>query len=263
MTDRMRLGMHLRELWAHKVGLALALALATLVAVRTLYGIELFPPGLERNPIQLASASTEVIVDTPRSAVTDLREDTYSFAELTNRALLLGNVLASLPVRTYIARRSKLAPEEIQVSAPLTPEQPRAVASSAYQPKTSDILDSPDEYRLSIHANPTVPVLNIYSEAPDGKSAARLANAAVDGLGDYLRALAREHGTPGDEQVRLNQLGRASGGVVNPGAGLQLAVLAFTVIFAGSCALVLFVARVRRGWVSTAGFEGQPGRGVG
>lgn len=243
----------MRELWAQKIGLAIAVAIALIAAIRALFGIGLFPPHLEANSQSLASASTQVVVDTPRSSVVDLREDTYSFTALTNRALLLGNVMASLPVREYIARRAGVPASLIRVQAPLTPDQPRVVTDGAHQPKTSDILRSPEEYRLNVQANPTVPVLNIYAEAPDGAAAGRLANASVDGLRDYLRALAAEHDTPVAKQVALVQLGRASGGTIDPGAGIELAALVFIFVFAIAAAAVLFIARVRRGWAATDG----------
>jgi hypothetical protein len=258
VDSAVQLGMHMRELWGQKAGFAIALAIATLAATRVLFGFSLLPPKLERNSQGLASASTQVVIDTPRSSIIDLREDTYSFTGLTNRSLLLGNVMASLPVREYIARRAGVPAAAIRVSAPLTPEQPRVVADGAHQPKTSDILRSPDEYRLSVQANPTVPVLDIYAEAPDGPAAGRLANAAVEGLHDYLGALARRHGTPLGKQVRLVQLGRASGATIDSGAGITLAALVFTFVFTIASAAVLFIARVRRGWATSEGPSPSP-----
>ena len=248
-----QLGMHMRELWGQKAGLAIAVTLALVAALRVLYSIGIVPPRLEHNSQGVASASTQLVIDTPRSSVIDLRSDTYSFTGLTNRALLLGNVMASLPVREYIARRAGVPATAILISAPLTPEQPRVVADGAHQPKTSDILRSPDEYRLSVQANPTVPVLDIYAEAPDGAAAGKLANASVEGLRDYLSALASEHDTPRAKQVKLVQLGRASGGTIDSGAGLKLAVLVFIFVFAIASAAVLFIARVRRGWSASEG----------
>jgi hypothetical protein len=252
--------MHLRELWGQKIGLALALAVALLAASRVLFHIGFLPPRIEAKPQGLASASTQLIVDTPRSSAIDLREDTYSFTGLTNRALLLGNVMASLPVREYIARRAGVPAQQIRVSAPLTPEQPRVVTDGAHQPKTSDILRSPNEYRVSVQANPTVPVLDVFAEAPDGGAAAKLANASVDGLRDYLAALASAHGTPVSRQVNLVQLGRAHGGTINPGAGIVLAALVFFLVFGLASAAVLFVSRVRRGWDASEP-AGAPGVG--
>jgi hypothetical protein len=253
--------MHMRELWGQKIGLSIALAIALIAATRVLFSIGLFPPSLESSSMGLASASTQAIVDTPRSSVIDLRADTYSFTGLTNRALLLGNVMASLPVREYIARRAGVPASLIRVQAPLTPEQPRVVTDGAHQPKTSDLLRSPEEYRINVQANPTVPVLDIYAEAPNGSSAAKLANASVEGLRDYLGALASQHGTPLARQVQVVQLGRASGGTIDSGAGIRLAILVFVFVFALAAAAVLFVGRVRRGWSAPEGHGAPLGAG--
>jgi hypothetical protein len=254
----MRLGMHMRDLWGHKVGLAIALVVAMLATTRVLYEVSLVPPRIERDSLTIASASTHVIVDTPRSTIIDLRQSTYDLTELTNRALLAGNVMASPAVLGYISKHSGVPTGAIRVSAPLTPEQPRAIADITHQPKTSDILKSPDEYRLSVRANPTVPVLDIYSEAPEEDAARRLADASVTGLREYLHDLAVDNATPKEDQVRLTQLGRASGGTVNSGAGIKVGFLVFVFVFAFACAVVLFVARVRRGWSVSGGIDRRP-----
>ncbi len=247
----MQLGIYLHELWERKVGLAIAVVLAILVAARIGFGATFLPPRIDANSVELASASTHVLVDTPQSSVIDLRQNTYNLSELSNRALLLGNVMASLPVRDYIAREAGIPANLIRVSPPLTPEQPRAIADSAHQPKSSDILKSPDEYRLSVQANPTVPVVDIYTEAPNGAAAVNLADSSVRGLRDYLAVLAQRNGTPTANQVKLVQLGGAEGGTVNPGGGIQIAIVAFLLVFAASCVGVLALARIRRGWAES------------
>lgn len=258
----MRLGMHLRELWRLKVGLGIALLVALIAATQILYGISLFPPGLERRSLDVATASTHVLVDTPRSTMIDLRQNVYEIQSLSQRAVILGNVMASPPVREYIGRRIGVAPERIGAAGPLTPDQPRAIEGTESEPHTSDILKRPDEYRLSIQANPTVPVLDIYAQAPDAEAAKDLANAAVDGLQDYLDAVAVERGTAAINQVELEQLGRARSGVINDGAGVTIALVVFALVFAVSSAAVVFVARVRRGWAASEGFDGPPARGL-
>ncbi len=258
----MRLGMHLRELWRLKVGLGIALLAALLAATPILYGISLLPPGLERRSLDVATASSHVLVDTPRSAMTDLSQNVYEIESLSQRAVILGNVMASPPVREYIGRRAGVAAERIAATGPLTSAQPRAIAGTENEPHTSDILNRPEEYRLNVQANPTVPVLDVYSQAPDAEAAKDLANAAVDGLQDYLDAVAAERGTAASNQVQLEQLGRAQSGVINAGAGVTMALVVFALVFAVSSAAVLFVARVRRGWAASEAFEGPPARGL-
>ncbi len=244
----MRAGAYLRELWGMKAGLALALVVGLLAATRVFYGIGLIPPGLDRGSLEVASASTEVLVDTPRSALVDLRQTTYDLTSLTNRSLLVGNVMASPPVRGFIAGQAGVAPDRITITPPLTPDQPRPLAGSDSTASIADLVAPPGELRLAVEASPTAPILDIHAEGPDAETARLLADSAVAGTRDYLRAQASSEDTPARSRVRLVQLGSARSGVINDGADGSVAVLAFFAGFAITCVAVLFVARVRRGW---------------
>jgi hypothetical protein len=251
----MQLGRHLRELWRLRLGVAISFALALFIAVSSIDHVSLLPPKVSSRQLEIAAASTRVLIDSPRSEIIDLRTDTYAFTSLTTRAALLGNVMASAPVREYIARRAKIDPARIQASAPITADVPRNLNEPGSERRASDILRSTDQYRLDIQSNPTVPILNISAQAPNKDAAERLANGAVDGLRDYLAALAVRQGTDPKKQVRLEQLGRARGGVINHGIGLQIALLSFIFVFTLSCCALLFLSRVRRGWSAAAADE--------
>jgi hypothetical protein len=248
MTRNMGFGMRMRMLSRHRWGVAISIALAALAAVWTVNEISLSPLSLKPRSLEMASASTEVVVDTPSSTLLDLRQDTYSFEALRNRAVLLGSVMASLPVRDEIARRARVPADVLQVAAPRTPEQPRTVVGAGTERRPTDILRSNDQYRLSVQVNATVPILSIYAQTPDAKSSARLANAAVDTMRARLATLARAQHTPDGAQIRLLQLGRARGGVINGGVSWSAALLAFLLTLAFSCATVVFLARLRAGW---------------
>jgi hypothetical protein len=243
----MQLGRHLRELWRLRLGLAAAVALAALAALWSVGSISLLPPGLSSRDLEMAAASTRVLVDAPTSTVLDLSVDVNNFQSITNRALLVGNVMASQPVRRYIGDRARVDPAILQVASPVTPDFPRPLASSGKK-STSDLLKTPGEYRLSIQANPTAPILDVYAQAPTAESAELLANGAVDGMKDYLRDLGAEQGVPVSRQVQLEQLGRAKGGVINEGVSVKVALLSFFLVFAACSVTVLFIARVRQGW---------------
>jgi hypothetical protein len=187
------------------------------------------------------------MVDAPSSAVLDLKVSTQNLAAMTNRGVLVGNVMASEPVRAYIGRRANIRPELLQVASPVTPDFPRPLASSGKK-SPRDIAKSPNEYRLSVQANPTVPILDIYAEAPTPEVAAALANGAVDGMQDYLDDLAKAQNVPSDRRVRLERFGHATGAVINPGVSIKLGILSFLIVFAASSVTVLAVDRVRQGW---------------
>ena len=245
----MRLGMHLRELVGLPIWAVLASALlATFAAVWSVASISLFPPGLKSRGAGIATAQTQVVVDTPYSAVLDLRQPTDDVDGLKNRAVLIGTLMSSADVRGDIARRAGIPAERLQVVAPRTPEQPRAVQPASDKPGPGDLLKSTNQYRLDVQANPTIPLLTIDAQAPTAQASQRLANAGVSGLRDYLRGLAASDGAPNGLQVRLRQLGAAKGSLINPGVQLQVAIVVFVLVFPLSCLAAILIARVRRGW---------------
>jgi hypothetical protein len=240
----MRLGMHMRELWEHKLGFAIALAIALLAAGRT-YGFSLFPPGLERSADN-GRAATHVLVDTPQSTTVDLRQGIYDIEGFTNQALLVSNAMASAALRELIASRAGVPANAIRVTTPLNAEYPEAVAESG-GPQGAEGLSQASPYRLGIQANPTVPLIDINTEAPTQDSAVKLADVAADGLNSYLAAIARSNATP-DSRINLVQLGPAQPVATSRGAGWALTLLVFTLVFSAASATVLFVVRVRKGW---------------
>jgi hypothetical protein len=253
----MGLGKRIWQLWQLKTLVVLTLLLSLLVSVWSVANISLIPLKLTPRALQMATATTHVIVDTPQSSVLDLRQNTYSLQALTQRAVLLGNVMANGQVRETMARKVHVTPDRLQISAPLTPKEPRAATGAENQKKTSDILKSTDQYRLAIEANPTVPVLDIYSQAPTAEAAATLANASVAALRDYLKTIASDQSIPSDDQIRLLQLGHAKGKVINNGIDYQAALLAFLLTFAFGSATVIAISRVGRGWQMAALAEQQ------
>jgi hypothetical protein len=255
----MQLGMHLRELMRLRVGVALSLIVALLVALSVTYKIGVLPPRLTPRSLEMGTASTRVVVDTSKSIVLDIRYGTGDFAALTDRAVLLGNVMASAPVREYIAKRAGIPAEVIRASTPLTPDFPRPRAAAGEQKRTSDLFRSTDQYRLNIQANPTVPILDVYAQAPSAKAAEELANGAVDGLRDYLDDVGGQQGIDSEEQARLSQLGRAHGTVINGGVRTWTLLLTFALVFAVCCAAAVFASRVRQGWQLAQALDG-PGK---
>jgi hypothetical protein len=243
----MALGRRIWHLWQLRPFVAASAVLALVMALWSVYEVSLFPPKLTPRAIEMATATTHVVVDTPTSSVLDLRQNSYDFDAMTQRAIVVGNVMANGTVRESIARRAHVSADRLEITAPFTRKQPRAVATT--NPKRpSDVFESTDQYRINIQANPTVPMLDVYAQAPNAKDAATLANAAVDGLGAYLADLGVTQNVPAQDQLRLLQLGRATGTVINKGVDWQLACLVFILTFALACATTIFVARVRRGF---------------
>jgi hypothetical protein len=242
----MALGRRIWDLWLLRPFVAASAVLALLMALWSVYEISLLPPKLRPRAVEMATATTHVVIDTPKSSVLDLHQNSYNFDAMTQRAIVVGNVMANGTVRESIARKAHVPADRLQITAPFTRTQPRAVTTTNRK-RPRDILESTDQYRVNIQANPTVPMLDVYALAPNVKDAETLANAAVDGLGKYLADLGVTQQIPNQNQLRLLQLGRASGTVINKGVDLQVVFLVFIVTFSLACATTIFVARVRQG----------------
>lgn len=238
----------------------LSISLACFAALWSVQKVSLHPLELSPRSLEMATASTHVVVDTPISSLVDLRQDTYSFEALKNRAILLGNVIGSSTVRQRVADAAGVPVDRLRVQAPLTSEQLAPPVDSENARHTNDILKSTDQYRLNIQANPSVPMLDIYAQTPDARSAAKIVNAAVDELQRYLRDLAVTEETPLKSQIHLIQLGRARGTVINQGVNRQMALLVFLLAFGVCSATVIYVNRVRTGWrLAALADAGAPG----
>ena len=248
----MGLGKRLWTLWQLRPWVIACTLLALIVSIASVAKISLMPPRLSSRSLEIATGTTHVLVDTPKSSALDLRQNTYDFQALTQRAVVLGNLIADGSVRDTIAQRAHIPIDSLQISPPLTPKQPAARVGADNRPSVTDIAKSTDQYRLSIQTDPTVPVLDIYAEAPTAAAATTLANAAVDGMRDYLARLAVVQHTPPTDQIKLLQLGPARGKVINHGIEWQVAFLAFVLTLAVACATAIFLSRVSRGWRTAA-----------
>lgn len=244
----MRLGMHLRELSRLRVSVVLCAAIAALVALFSVADVRFLPPNVKLRSMEMGSAYTEMMVDTPRSALLDVRQSSYDISMLVNRAVLVGSLIATPSVRADIARRTHVPADVLQIEAPRTPVQPlpRKVAGRSNGPV--DLFRMTNQYRLDIRVDTTVPFLDIYAQAPTASAASGLANSAVDALQDYLRTVATSQGTPSKMQVDVRQFGRAQGKIITQGIQWQIAILVFCIAFGVSSLAVVAIGRIRRGW---------------
>ena len=126
--------MRMRNLWHLRRGVLVCVAVALLAATWSVQRVSLFPPGLSPRALEMATASTQVVLDTPESGLLlDLRDDRY-LDSLTDRAVVLGNVMTIGKVRASIAQRAGIPKEVLQVSPPLTPKQPQRARRGRERP---------------------------------------------------------------------------------------------------------------------------------
>jgi hypothetical protein len=216
------------------------------VALLSVDRISGFPPRLQPRTTAIATAHTSMIVEPPTPIALDPNATVYGVQALLNRAILLGNVLATPHSRSVLANRVHVPITSVEVTAPGTPEYPLPDPDVDHSRTVTDMLHYNDLYRLSFEVNSTVPVVDIYTEAPSVAAAEHLADASVTLLRSYVTSAAAAPKTPAADRVTLTQLGSAQGGITNPGAGLQLAALAFCAGVVAARLLIALVPRVYR-----------------
>jgi hypothetical protein len=228
------------------------IALSTLVALAgALYnGGAIGPLALKGRSanLQVAAARTQVLIDWPAPSIVERQLLRQDLAVLGNRAELLGRVMASPLVLERVARRLRVAQEQVGGLARITGNVPRALTEPGSEVRAAQIQWSRSRYRIEVQARPAEPIIDVYSQAPSTAEAEALGTAAVDGLRDYLRDLAVRQGFKQAEPVRLRQLGPSRGAVVNSRAPLAIFVITFMTAFAATACLLLglIFLRLRR-----------------
>jgi hypothetical protein len=227
-----------------------ACAVVALVAsLASIMHLTLLPPGLHgMRDVQVATASTHIVLDRPVSAIGNTRTETGDFDALSDRAVLLGELLASETVRQDIGRRAGIDPALIAAQSHVTANVQTVMTEPDLERRADQIVHSRALYRIDVQPRPNLPEVDVYTQAPTAEGAVKLANAAVTGLHDYLDRSAQQQGERASNQIGFEQLGAAHGGIVNGKARMVIAAFTFFVAFFTSAGLIGIIARVRRGY---------------
>jgi hypothetical protein len=223
---------------------AASFLIALICAVCSISSVSLLPPKIASRDVEIAGATTSVLIDAPKSVITEERPSwAYDIHSLISRAALFARLMATAPGVQYIARDAGFPPSQIAAVAPVTVSEPSELVDAGSERRARELLLAGDRYRLEIQSRPDSPVIDIYAQGPSPAAADRLANAAIAGLRDYLRVLAVDEGVNPTSQVRIDQLGPAHGGVINSGAREKIAGLTFSFAFVLSLVFLLALGR--------------------
>jgi hypothetical protein len=241
----MELARTLNTLWRRRRLVALGVPIALLAALLSVYRVGLAPPSLASRTNVFATASTQILVDTPASAFADLES---SLEPLETRANVFARFLASPAAVTLIAERAGLPVDAVEAQGPYDLNLPVFQQEPTAEQRSSQIVGEGARYRLRFDNNPDLPIISVFSQAPSSEEAIALAAAAPAALRAYIDRLQEQQRTPAARQVKVRRLGDATGGVVNEGANLQIAALVFVAVLAGWCMLLVPAQTIARGW---------------
>jgi capsular polysaccharide biosynthesis protein len=243
----MELARALKALWKRRRLVALGAVIAALAAILSAFTVGMFPPSLTPRTNTFATASTQILVDTPSSAFANLEEEVEP---LNTRAAVFSRFLASPLAITLIAREAGLPADAIEGQGPYEQNLPLFEQEPTAEKRSSEIIGEGAIYRLRFENNPDLPIVTVFAQAPTADEAHRLADAAPEALSSYISHIQEVQKTPIERRVEVRQLGDATGGVVNGGANAQIAVLVFFVVLVLWCLLLIPAHTIARGWRS-------------
>jgi hypothetical protein len=227
MTAGILLRLWKLRLW---VGIGGVVAIAAAVASTTML-----------HSVVYASASTKMLVDSPRSALANAGADLSGYL---TRANVFARLATSNEALQYIGQAAGVPGNLIAASGPV--EVNGSLPSThAPTPDAGQKVPANLDYKLQFNQNPEMPTVDVYAEAPTTKEAVALANGAVTGFDAFLNHLYANSAIASYNRIEIRQLGGAAGGIVDPAASKKLALFVFVGVFAAWCALVLFVSRLR------------------
>jgi hypothetical protein len=223
------LGTRLRELARHRTGIIVSIGLALLVSGISATGFSFFPPGLHAHASQPAGEHTQILVDDHKVSVLRSGFDVASFNNLHEGAMLAATLLAQDPARDYVGRLAGIPVSAIQFSAPQTVMDPPLAPWP------------PSRYTVVVAARPSVPILDVYAQAPSQAAAKRLVDAVAPALNQVLAG-------PGNFLLSVTQLGPGASVDTGGGGTLMQALEMFAGVLALGCGATVMLARARGDW---------------
>ncbi|HYJ21164.1 MAG TPA: hypothetical protein VEW07_03965 [Solirubrobacterales bacterium] len=241
----MNLARTLAVLWRRRVLVAVGVLVAAVAATLSVSQVSLAPPSLESRANVFAAASSEMLVDTPDSAVADVNAE---LTPLSTRAEVFTRFLTSTDAVDRIAAVAGVPADALEARGPFQINLPEAERVPTAEERSSQIIGEDAVYRLRFESPPELPLITAFSQAPTEDEAVALAAAVPRVLQGYVRAAQRREQTPPARRVTIRELGQAEGAVVNEGAGVQIAVLVFLTVLVGWCMLLIPAHTIARGW---------------
>jgi hypothetical protein len=206
------------------------------------------PPKSRGYSVGVATAS--VLVDTPKSQVVEV--DPKGSDTLGSRANVLANLMVDGEIKDVIAQRAGVAPRQLvantestAATAPPTPLTRRSLAYTTSVAMTSDMAE--------------LPIIRVETQAPTVSGAIMLANAAAQGLGEYLDARALDETVSDHRRLRVRPLGTAQGHLAARGPSKAMAVGAGLAVFLLGCGFVLALNAIIGGWRAAVAEERRAG----
>lgn len=244
----------IRQLWSRKLLVGLVVVFAAFAALLSAYRVSLSPFGLHTRALQVGAASSQILVDSPKSALVG-GASLGTFEALSTRAKIYGEYLSSLAARKEIAKIAGVPARSISSSGPFS----AATGQFNYEAQSSEdraneILEEGAQSRLVFTGQEGVPILTVNAQSATAGRAVDLANASFLTLKRYVSSL-KVDGEEVKRGVIVRELGAPEGGIIGGGNDIVLMALAFLAITALGCVGILVIPRFTQRWRALNRYE--------
>jgi hypothetical protein len=223
-------------------GLLLLVALVAVAAgFMTMFHVS--PSGVAKRSYVYGSAQTQILIDSPRSSLLDLNQET---GPLATRAAVYAAFMRSNAITDAIAREMGVQPGQVVAQGPFTTAGGTQNIPRPAEARSNEVRGETDTYRLVFDAQQDLPIVTVYAQAPSGELAIKLADATVKAVRDYVGNEETSVNVPAAAKTSIRELGPATGGDVQAGEKPLLALMAMIAVFIGGCTLVVAITGLRR-----------------
>jgi hypothetical protein len=220
-----------KTLLRHKLPLAFVLVAAVVLA---------WLAGTRTEVTTTGAATTQILIDAPQSALANLKQNTLP---LTTRAGMFAQFMASTAVRQSIADEAGIPVDQILAKGPF--DDPDAAPTGVTTSAGPAEGPAAPAYVLTFVAQEELPIVTVYAQGPDAKSASRLAGSVAKGVEQYVEELQTEGALPDKDRVTIRGLGTPEGGSVTSGGAGPIMVAVFILVTGAGCFAILILFRKR------------------
>jgi capsular polysaccharide biosynthesis protein len=231
----------IKILWDRKGLLLLIAVLAVGAGFWTMFKVS--PSGVAKRSYTYGSAQTQILIDSPRSSLLDLNQET---GPLATRAAVYAAFMRSNAITDSIAKQMGVQPGQVIAQGPFTTAGGTQNIPRPAEARANEVRGEQDTYRLVFDAQQDLPIVTIYAQAPSGDLAVKLADSTVAAVRDYVGSQENQGNVPAAAKTAIRELGPATGGSVQAGEKPLLALMAMIAVFILGCTAVVAITGLRR-----------------
>jgi hypothetical protein len=221
--------------------MAVVAILAVGAAVASAYRVSISPLRLTPKDFKFAVANAQILVDSPRSAYGDVKQDV---AQLTLRAAVYAQLARSNTAVAAVERAAGLPRGRVTAAGPWSGVGERWNTVVPSPARGTQVRTEGNPWRISFDNDINAPIVEVQAQAPTQRGAIRLAESAAAGVRAAVAELRLQGALKPRDQVVVHRVAPAEATVEDPGAAKILMVLTFGGVFLAGCLIVLGVASV-------------------